>query len=89
MPAFGEASRSIGIFRGQKGGHYKLDCNVLADGSSLNADNPRLRVEFFDPTYETSLFIGGALRLLCTAIALIGGLLLIASLLARRPDRKA
>jgi hypothetical protein len=30
--ATGEASRTIGIFRGQKGRRYKLDCDVLADG---------------------------------------------------------
>jgi len=82
--ATGEASRTIGIFRGQKGRRYKLDCDVLADGSSLNATKPRLHVSFFEPSYETSLVVSGLLRLVCTITALIGGFTLIGSLLAQR-----
>jgi hypothetical protein len=70
---FGRASRTIGYFKARKGRHYKLDCDVLADGSSLAITNPRLRISVFDTSYESNLVIGGLLRLICAVISLIGG----------------
>src|SRR5260370_26096631 len=40
----GKAFRTIGFFKGQKGRRYKLDFEVVADGSSLAITNPQLRV---------------------------------------------
>jgi hypothetical protein len=74
----GEASRTIGYFKARKGGRYKLDCDVLADGSRLAVTNPRLRISVADTSYESSLVLGGLLRLVCGVICLIGGVFLIA-----------
>jgi hypothetical protein len=57
--------RDIGDFQGKNGQRYKLDIYVLADGSSLAAANPRLRVSKGGTTYESSLVMGGLLRLVC------------------------
>jgi hypothetical protein len=80
----GEASRTIGYFKARKGRRYKLDGDVLADGSSLAVTKPRLRISVSDTSYESSLVFGGLLRLICTVICLIGGAFLIRSFLVRR-----
>jgi hypothetical protein len=80
----GEASRTIGYFKARKGGRYKLDCEVLADGSRLAVTNPRLRIRAFYTSYESNLVIGGLLRLICAVISLIGGVILIGSSLVQR-----
>ena len=80
----GEASRTIGFFKARKGQRYKLDCEVLADGSRLAITKPRLRISVFGTSYESNLVIGGLLRLICTIISLIGGAFLIRSFLVQR-----
>jgi hypothetical protein len=80
----GEASRTIGFFKARKGRRYKLDCDVLADGSRLAVTNPRLRISVFHTSYESNLVIGGLLRLICAVISLIGGVFLIGSFLVQR-----
>jgi len=80
----GEASRTIGYFKAQKGRRYKLDGEVLAEGSRLAVTNPHLRISVSDTSYESSIVIGGLLRLICTIISLIGGAFLIRSFLVQR-----
>jgi hypothetical protein len=81
-------NRLIGDFHSQKGQRYKLDVYVLSDTSSLNVTNPRLYVGVEDPSLEFNLVLSGLLRVFCTVIAAIGGLMLIGSLLAQRRDRQ-
>jgi hypothetical protein len=83
----GEASRAIGYFHGQKGRHYKLDLDVLADGSSLAVANPHLRVSVDDTKYESGLVLSGLLRLVCALIGLVGAVLVVSSALAYRRPR--
>ena len=80
----GQASRTIGYFKARKGGRYKVDCEVLADGSKLAVTNPRLRIRVADTSYESNVVIGGLLRLFCGVICLIGVVFLIGSSLVRR-----
>ena len=84
VAAAGTASRTIGFFNAIKGKRYKLDCDVFADGSSLNVTNPRLHISVGDTSYETSLVVSGLLRLVCIIIVLIGAFALIGSIFAQR-----
>ena len=81
-------NRLIGDFHSQKGQRYKLDVYVLSDTSSLNVTNPRLYVGVEDPSLEFNLVLTGLLKVFCTVIAAIGGLMLIGSSLAQRRDRQ-
>jgi hypothetical protein len=80
----GEAFRTIGFFQGKKGRRYKLDIDVLADGSSLDVTNPHLSVSVFDTKYESALVFSGLLRLACGIIGLAGAALLMLSVLKQR-----
>jgi hypothetical protein len=80
MECCGEAYRTIGYFKGQKGQHYKLDFDVLADGSSLSPARPRLRVSVADPSFESGLVIGGLLRVICVFLMFLGAALALGSL---------
>jgi hypothetical protein len=55
---------------------------VLSDTSSLNVTNPRLYVGVEDPSVEFNLVLNGLLKVFCTVIAAIGGLMLVGSLSA-------
>jgi hypothetical protein len=79
----GEASRTIGYFKARKGRRYRLDCDVLADGSRLAVTKPRLRISVANTSYESNLVIGGVLSLICVVICLIGGAFLIGSFLVQ------
>ena len=80
----GEASRTIGFFTAEKGRRYKLDFDVLADGSRLGVTNPRLRVSVFGTNYESGFVVSGLLRLGCGIIGFIGVVLLALSILKHR-----
>ena len=82
MYSTGEAFRTIGLFRGEKGRRYVLDIDVLADGSRLAVANPHLSVSAFDTTYESALVLSGVLRFVCATIGLLGVLLLATSILS-------
>jgi len=82
--AAGEAFRTIGFFKAEKGRHYRLDFDVLADGSTLAAANPRLRVSALESSYESGLVLNGLLRLACGIIGFIGAVLLVVSALKHR-----
>jgi hypothetical protein len=75
----GEASRTIGFFKARKGRRYKLDCDVLADGSRLAVTNPHLRICALSSSFESGLVLSGMLRLMCVTIGLIGAVLLVVS----------
>jgi hypothetical protein len=77
---YGEAYRTIGYFKSQKGQHYKLDFDVLADGSSLSQATPHLKVSVADPSFESGLVIGGLLRVICVFLILLGAALAVGSL---------
>jgi len=83
----GEAFRTIGYFKGEKGRRYKLDIDVLADGSGLAVANPRLSINVSDTKYESGLVLSGLLRLVCVIIGLVGAALLVGSVLKQRRVR--
>ena len=80
----GEGYRTIGFFRAQKGRRYKLDFEVLADGSSLAVTKPRLRVSALNSSFESGLVMSGLLRLICVIFVLVGTVLLVGSALPQR-----
>ena len=80
----GEASRTIGFFTAEKGRTYRVDFDVLADGSRLAVTNPRLKVSVFDTSYKSGLVVTGFLQLGCGVVALFGVLLLVMSGLKHR-----
>ena len=80
----GEAIRTIGLFKGEKGRRYDLDIDVLADGSRLAIANPQLSVTAFDTRYESALVLSGVLRFVCAIIGLLGVVFLATSILSGR-----
>jgi hypothetical protein len=72
-------SRELGHFEGQSGRRYVLDVNVLADGSSLNSGNPRLKVQVYPGVYEGNIFNDIILLLVSAVLVLVGAALLIVS----------
>ena len=80
----GEAFRTIGFFKAQKGRRYKVDFDVLADGSRLAVTNPHLRISALNSSFESGLVLNGLLRLVCVAAGLLGMILLVISLLVQR-----
>lgn len=78
------AVRTIGYFQGRKGEHYRLTVDSLSDASSLATAKPQLRVSVGGTVYEFSLVIGSILSRAFVAIAAIGGMLILASLIVRR-----
>ena len=53
------ANRTIGIFKGGKGHHYKIETDVLSDSENLNVASPRLYVGVYDSSMESALFMYG------------------------------
>jgi hypothetical protein len=82
-----DTSWYVGEFEAQKGRRYKLSGNVVAAGSKLKDTNPHVRVSVGDTSLETGLVVSGLLKFVATVIVVIGGALLIASLLAQRRHR--
>jgi len=81
-------ARQIGSFASEKGRQYILDLNVLADGSSLAAANPRLKVGVHPSAYENNAFVGIRNMLVATVFVLVGAIMLIASVLRERRRQK-
>lgn len=78
-------SREIGSFEGRKGQRYRLDLDLLKDGTALSAGNPRLTVSVDPGFIEGSMFTTALLiDPVAGVLALIGLILLIASLVQRR-----
>jgi hypothetical protein len=80
----GEAFRTIGFFKGEKNRRYRLDIDVLADGSKLAATDPHLGVSVFDAKYESGLVFSGLLRLGCVVLGIVGAGLLAGSIFVQR-----
>ncbi|HEV2112677.1 MAG TPA: hypothetical protein VGR50_00935, partial [Terriglobales bacterium] len=88
--SIGEADRAVAEFKAQKGHHYRLDFDVLADGSSLDGSNPHLQVSLAGTQLESSLVLGGLLRLFCGIMVIVGAFVILVSLLVqRRESRRA
>jgi len=84
----GRIYREIGTFRTEAGHRYKFDLEVLFDNHDTKIVNPRLMVAVADYHTESSLFLGGILRVICVLIAIIGALLTLGSVLFQRLKRK-
>lgn len=71
--------RQIGSFQGNWNRHYVLDVDFTADGTALAATDPHLVVGIPSDFYEGGMWISYFLSLICSAIALLGVVLLTAS----------
>jgi hypothetical protein len=60
---------------------------VLADGSSLDLGNPRLKVRVHPMFYEDVMVGGPAISLIALALVLTGGILLLISFVKNRRTR--
>ena len=81
-------SRELGIFKSQKGRPYVLDVDVLADGSSLAAGNPHLKVEVSPAVYEDETVLGTMLFFLAATLILIGMVISLAGFVKTRRARR-
>jgi hypothetical protein len=63
--------------------------DVLGDGSSLAATDPRLRVNTTGRSLELELMIGAMLQVLCTFLAALGVVVLLVSIIHQNRTRKA
>ena len=77
----------VGIFEAQKGRHYLVQGEVVAAVSAFKEGRPRLNVSVFDTSLETGLVVSGLLRFVSIILALIGGVLLIFSLVRQRRQK--
>jgi hypothetical protein len=73
--------RTIGSFQGQRSHLYQLTVNSLADASDLAAATPRLKVDAEGGILEFDLVMSGLISSTAAGIALIGAILVLASLL--------
>jgi len=78
--------RQVGYFR-SSGGRFRLEVDVLADASNLNAGNPRLKVEADGGGYEHLDRLSSELPPVPGIFVIIGGTLLLLSLSARTAER--
>ena len=79
-----EIERSIGTFRVPNGRGYQIDVVVLRGDERLISMRPRLSVGVFDPIIESTLALSYFLNWVCLCVALIGGLIILGSLLMQR-----
>jgi hypothetical protein len=80
-------ARQLGSFQSERGRRYTLDLNVLADGSSLDAGNPRLKIGVHPMYYEEAAFASIPVLLLTAVLIVIGTIMLVASTL--RANRRS
>jgi len=71
--------RQIGSFRGKWNRRYILDVDFTADGSALAVTDPHLVVEITSDFYQGSMWMSFLLLLICSAVAIVGAALLLAS----------
>jgi hypothetical protein len=71
--------RQIGSFQGDRNRHYVLDVDFAADRSALAATDPHLVVGITSDFVEGEMWISYYLFFICSAVALVGVALLIAS----------
>ncbi len=82
-------SRELGHFQSQSGRRYVLDVDVLADGSSLNPGNPRLKVGVHPEVYEGNIVWSAILFLAMGVLVLVGAILLVVSFIKNRRGRSS
>lgn len=80
--------REIGEFKAEKGHRYKFDLNVLFDNRDPRITNPRLMIALDDYQAGSSMFISGLLGIICGAIASVGALIVVGSLLQQWWERR-
>lgn len=78
----------FGWFDGRRGRHYTLDLNILHDGSALSVANPKLRIAVHSSFNEDLAVLGLITFAWAFAGCLIGGLIVLISLLATRRKKK-
>ncbi len=71
--------RQIGSFQGERNRRYALDIDLTSDGSVLAATDPHLVVGITSDFYEGGMWISYYLFLICSAITIVGIVLLAAS----------
>lgn len=79
-----EIERGIGTFRVPKGRGYQIEVAVLRGDERLISMRPRLAVGAFGPIIESTLVLSYFLNWVCPCVALIGGLILLGSLVKQR-----
>jgi hypothetical protein len=67
-------ARSIGSFDGQDGSTYKVDVDILADGSKLSGGNPHLRIDAFP--YPTGIAALGPFTFTAMVVFEVGGIIM-------------
>lgn len=81
-------ARVIGGIQAQSGRDYILDVNFLEDGTALSSADPHLKIEVPSFDYEDYAFASAFLILICTALALLGSILIGASAIRSRRNSK-
>jgi hypothetical protein len=79
-----EIERGIGTFSVPKGRGYQIEVVVLRGDERLISMRPRLSVGVFDTIFETTLVLSYYLNWVCPCVALIGGLIILGSLVMQR-----
>ncbi|MFL6428110.1 MAG: hypothetical protein ACJ71S_07700 [Acidobacteriaceae bacterium] len=77
-------TRDLGVFYARKNQRYRLDLYVLSDSEALNAMKPRLYVLVRGVELESNLFWSGLIRVACFGVVIIGVLILVWGISARR-----
>jgi hypothetical protein len=78
-------SREIGSFDGEPGHRYRLDLDILTDGTRLAAGNPKLTVSVTSDFVEGAMFeTGFVVYPLVAGLVLIGLIFLIVSFVRKR-----
>ena len=86
--SYHKAARHIGGFRAENGRTYRLDLDVLQDGTRLVRANPRLEVEPFLNSYEGRLLLAGLAFCLGILAAVVGVVLILISSIRKKRLRK-
>lgn len=79
-----EIERSIGTFRVPKGRRYQIEIAVLRGDEQLTSMRPRLSVCVSDPIVESNLVFSYFLNRACLSLILIGGLIILGSLVMQK-----
>lgn len=83
-----DIARVIGGIQAQSGRDYVLNVDLLEDGTALSSADPHLKIEVPSSYYEDHAFASVFLILICTALALLGGILIGASAIRSRLNSK-
>jgi len=86
--SYHKTARDIGSFHAEKGRKYRLEVDVLQDGTQLGRANPRLQVEPFLNSYEGQLLIAGLAFYLGILCAVVGIAMILFSLIQKSRLKK-